>query len=375
MTGGHNGDAGSGAGPSSATRLVIDQALRPSEVGKLVFTEQVLNTEPFTAVVTSARPLPSDKLVPGDFRIVREHVRSDGYEAYAVGERGSLGCDVTDHMTVVWISAPSRTGLEELLHELRAVLPEDEEDAGTVRVSLWRSSKRAGPASMSRSIEAPRWADVARNYPTSVRGHLAPLIHAEASTTRGRLILWHGEPGTGKTSAVLALLREWAGWCDGQIITDPERMFEDAEYLLDVLMAGDVRWYLRRRDRTPRWKLIVAEDTDEYLRSDARRQSGPALGRLLNATDGILARGLPTIVLLTTNDEVGRLHPAVTRPGRCMTVTEFKRFSASEAREWLGQAHDVPAHGASLAELFHIRDGQASPGVTPAEPLSGGNYL
>jgi hypothetical protein len=373
MTGEHNGDSSTGA--SSAARLVIDHALRPSEVGRLLFTQRALEAEPFTSVLTSARHLPPDKLVPGDFRIVSEHVRSDGYEAYAVGERGSLGCDVTDHMTVVWISAPSRTSLEDLLQELRAVLPEDEGDAGTVRVSLWRSSRRAGPASISRSIEAPTWAEAARNYPTSVRRHLATLIRAKAATTRGRLILWHGEPGTGKTSAVLALLREWAGWCDGQIITDPERMFEEAEYLLDVLMAGDVSWHLRRRDRPPRWKLVVAEDADEYLRSDARRQSGPALGRLLNATDGILARGLPTIVLLTTNDEFGRLHPAITRPGRCMAMTEFKRFSASEAREWLGRAQGVPARGASLAQLFQIRDGHETPGVTGAATLSGGNYL
>ena len=45
----------------------------------------------------------------------------------------------------------------------------------------------------------------------------------------------------------------------------------------------------------------------------------------------MLGQGLNTLVLLTTNEEIARLHPAVVRPGRCLCLIEFERFNAAEA--------------------------------------------
>jgi ATP-dependent 26S proteasome regulatory subunit len=70
--------------------------------------------------------------------------------------------------------------------------------------------------------------------------------------------------------------------------------------------------------------LIVAEDSDEFLRLSARREAGAALGRLLNLTDGILGQGSNTLILLTTNELLENLHPALIRPGRCLAQIEFE---------------------------------------------------
>lgn len=105
-----------------------------------------------------------------------------------------------------------------------------------------------------------------------------------------------------------------------------------------------------------RWKLVVAEDADDYVRSDARRRAGASLGRLLNVADGMLGQGLNTLVLLTTYEEITRLHPAVVRPGRCLCLVEFTRFSPAGAREWLGVVDDPVRLGEpTLAELFDRR--------------------
>lgn len=71
-------------------------------------------------------------------------------------------------------------------------------------------------------------------------------------------------------------------------------------------------------DESAKWQLLVAEDSDEFLRVSARRESGAALGRLLNLSDGILGQGSNTLILLTTNERLDRLHPALIRPGRCL---------------------------------------------------------
>ena len=59
------------------------------------------------------------------------------------------------------------------------------------------------------------------------------------------------------------------------------------------------------------------------------------------------------LVLVTTNEPLGSLHPAVARPGRCVAEIEFVAFSAEEADEWL-ERHGRPGNGAArtLASLF-----------------------
>jgi hypothetical protein len=100
------------------------------------------------------------------------------------------------------------------------------------------------------------------------------------------------------------------------------------------------------------WKLIVLEDTGELLAADAKERTGQGLSRLLNVVDGIIGQGLRVLVLVTTNESLKRLHPAVARPGRCMAKVEFLPFPAEEAARWLdGQGGDAPA-GGTLADLF-----------------------
>jgi hypothetical protein len=98
------------------------------------------------------------------------------------------------------------------------------------------------------------------------------------------------------------------------------------------------------------WRLLIAEDTDEYLRASARRDAGAALGRLLNLADGILGQGLNTLILLTTNEESARLHQALVRPGRCLSAVEFTPFDARDATAWLGSPVHAPMTLAALLE-------------------------
>lgn len=227
---------------------------------------------------------------------------------------------------------------------------------GTVRMRFWSSGAKA-PASAARKVTSPAWDDVAVNYSAATAAALGRLTAAPGLDGRsGRLVLWHGVPGTGKTTAVRALSRSWSSWCDTHYVTDPEQLFANPQYLLEVA-GGD------EDDDEPaaKWRLVVAEDCDEYLRTDAKLRAGASLGRLLNLCDGILGHGLRVVVLLTTNEDVGTLHPAITRPGRCLSAVEFPPLSPAEAQAWLGPDSPAPPGPVTLAELYAIREERSLP--------------
>ena len=241
---------------------------------------------------------------------------------------------------------------KELLDLAREQVPPSELDEDAVEVSIWRLTRRpvgSGASSNKRKIACPQWSEISGNYAPATREALERLMTANYNhATGGKLVLWHGEPGTGKTYA----LRSWGRACRGDIdvhyICDPEVFFGgSADYMLDVLT----------RAPSNNLNLFVAEDTGELLARDARRQTGQALSRLLNTCDGLIGQGLRIMILITTNEDLGSLHPAIVRPGRCFANIGFETFSESEAREWLAargvEGATVPARS-TIAELYSM---------------------
>jgi SpoVK/Ycf46/Vps4 family AAA+-type ATPase len=106
--------------------------------------------------------------------------------------------------------------------------------------------------------------------------------------------------------------------------------------------------------------VLVLEDTGELLSADARERAGQGLSRFLNVVDGLIGQGLRVLVLVTTNEEIRKLHPAVSRPGRCAANVEFASFDAAEASEWL-EAHGLPDENRAsrtLASLYAQLEGR-----------------
>lgn len=173
----------------------------------------------------------------------------------------------------------------------------------------------------------------------------------------GRLLLWHGEPGTGKTSAIRTLTGEWRSWTEFQFVTDPEEFLRNPSYLMTTLSD--------RRSSQPsgpadRWRILVLEDSGEYLAPDAKHVHGQALSRLLNLCDGVLGQAMRALVLATTNEPLRTLHPALVRPGRCLADIGFGRFGKADIARWAaGRGVERPAvPSATLADLYAFGDGR-----------------
>jgi hypothetical protein len=281
------------------------------------------------------------------------------------------------------------------MDEVRTLLRRAErEREGRVPVTFWTYSPH-GPMPMGRTLSVPAWAEISGNYAEATRDPLTRLMKGDLPWRGGQLILWHGETGTGKTTALRALAREWAAWCEPHYITDPEKFFGDrSDYMLSVILQQEMffedggdemegegiavtstihggMWAVPtpyamigggqagERRAEPSWRLLILEDTGELLAADARLQAGQGLSRFLNVVDGLIGQGLRILVLVTTNEELGALHPAIARPGRCAANILFGRIPPEQANPWLREkGYDgAVSDAATLASLYALVEG------------------
>jgi len=227
----------------------------------------------------------------------------------------------------------------------------------TIHSVCW-NARASDTSSSEQALVFPDWKTQYVNYTPEVRTAVERLLQDPLNTEQGRLLIFHGAPGTGKTWFLRTLMHEWRDHYVPLIIQDVEFFMSDETYW--AALISDISHNSTLRDKRP---LVVLEDAGQGLIRNGSYGSVP-IQRLLNRTDGLCIGDRNITFVITFNEEIGQVDPAVVRAGRCREKIHFTPLCRSDAAAWLTHhecVHLIPklAEHTTLADLYAMKRGDS----------------
>ena len=222
--------------------LISAQRMTPHSITNVALTERVMNgSRPFlwTKTLTQTgdfgrleEDLPS--FLPIDAVVTRTSQSNRYFDTFCEGPDYVLRIESSLLSVDIEVAATSHARAREVGTQIAAHFPTMTSNPNEVSVLTWRSKRSGDIENSTKIVAVPAWSEISENYATHTGTQLEDLMHLGPDNKRrprGRVILWHGTPGTGKTSAIRALMREWSGWCEPELLVDPEAVFAHPQWL------------------------------------------------------------------------------------------------------------------------------------------------
>jgi hypothetical protein len=159
------------------------------------------------------------------------------------------------------------------------------------------------------------------------------------------LYLFHGTPGTGKSSYIKHLL---SGEIARKIAYIPVS-------LINSLVSPDMLPLLMDNKDI----VLVLEDAEKALLSRDISENSAIVSTILNLTDGFIGQALNISLIATFNTDKDKIDEALLRKGRLRLSHEFKKLSIEDGKalaKSIGKPESAITEEMSLADIYNLED-------------------
>lgn len=182
----------------------------------------------------------------------------------------------------------------------------------------------------------PKNIDIDENYNDDFKIPYEKVCNIIEKKNETGLILFYGEPGTGKSSVIKNLIANYP---------ETDFIFIDATLLASAPQNSLISYFIENQNT-----VFILEDCEKILMS---REEGfnPVISTLLNVTDGIIGDVLGIKLICTFNTSLSKIDKALLRNGRLSLKYEFKKLDAMKASKILNRQID---RNMTLADIYNI---------------------
>jgi hypothetical protein len=176
-----------------------------------------------------------------------------------------------------------------------------------------------------------------------LKGETLESYYDRYMESSANILLLIGPPGTGKTTFIRGLL---AHTNSSAIVSYDAAILDKDGFFARFIESDD--------------NVMVLEDSDAFLKP--RSDGNTMMHRFLNVGDGLVTTKGKKMIFSTNLPSIRDIDSALTRPGRCFDIVEFKPLSLFDAKKLAEKLHGtVPKVGPgkvvefSIAEIFNTQ--------------------